>query len=78
MFGYQTRERRPRPEEIEIIILIPATRFKNAGDRRLAVAGPRICNTFPQEITTVATIERLERFSKHTCLWPRSQPTNAM
>ena len=38
-------------------LIVPAGRLKSAGDRGFAVAGPRVWNTLPPEVTSAATVE---------------------
>ena len=42
-------------------LLVPAGRLKSAGDRRFAVAGPRLWNRLPPEVTSATTIESFRK-----------------
>ena len=46
------------------LLFVPAGRLKCAGDRSFTVAGPRIWNQFPPQITSAATIEGFRKSLK--------------
>ena len=46
------------------LLFVPARRLKCAGDRTFTVAGPRIWNQLPPQVTSAATIERFRKSLK--------------
>jgi len=54
-------------------LMVPSVRRSTVGDRAFTVAGPRVWNTLPEEITTSQTLSTLRQQLK-TWLFRKSYP----